>query len=223
MINHSYFTKKDAVAESLRNEILSGTLTSGSQLLQAEVAERLNVSPTPVREAFRVLEAEGLIISRPHRGVVVAEQDYEDQKAIYEIRTFVEVHATRRALARMDASVETELADLVAKSERALRTADLHATRQANAHFHEVLVAAAGSPVYTDLARMLISRSRFYLPLTRERMTSVMQHHRAILRAIRARNDGQAAALMEAHMRANLKWLYQARTRKARVRSPKRK
>lgn len=223
MINRTYFTKKDAVAESLRNEILSGMLTSGSQLLQAEVAEQLNVSPTPVREAFRMLEAEGLIINRPHRGVVVAEQDYEDQKAIYEIRTFVEVRATRRAIARMDASVESEVAALVTQSERALRTADLHVTREANARFHEVLAAASGTQVYTDLARMLISRSRFYLPLTRDRMTIVLRHHRAILRAIRARDVDQAAALMEKHMTDNLKWLYEARTKAKRTRSPKRR
>lgn len=215
MIGLSYFTKKDAVAEWLRNEILSGKLASGAPLLQDEIAQRLNVSPTPVREAFRELEAEGIIVSRPHRGVVVSERDHEDQKAVYEIRTLLEAHVTRRIATSLPEGTLGELAALVKQSERALRTADLHSTRDANARFHDVLMAQAGSRVYADLARSLISQSRYYLPLSRARMTEVAQAHRGILRALQARDPEQAGSQMERHMSANLKWLYQARTKAA--------
>lgn len=213
MIGLSYFTKKDAVAEWLRTEILSGRLMSGAPLLQDEIAERLNVSPTPVREAFRELEAEGLIVSRPHRGVVVGERDYEDQKAIYEIRTLLEAHVTRRIAKVLPEATLAELAALVKQSEQALRTADLHSTRAANARYHDVLMAQAGSRVYADLARSLISQSRYYLPLSRARMTEVAHAHREILHALQARDPERAGSHMERHMSANLKWLYQARTK----------
>lgn len=215
MIGLSYFTKKDAVAEWLRTEILSGKLASGSPLLQDEIAQRLNVSPTPVREAFRELEAEGLIVSRPHRGVVVSERDYEDQKAVYEIRTLIETHITRRTAKTLSDRALEDLAGLVKQSEQALRTADLQSTRDANGRFHDVIMSQAGSRVYADLARSLISQSRYYLPLSRARMLEVAHAHRAILRALEARNAEAAATLMERHMNANLKWLYQARSKAA--------
>lgn len=220
LIRLSYFTKKDAVAEWLRNEILSGRLKRGTPLLQDEIAKRLSVSPTPVREAFRELEAEGLIISRPHRGVVVSERDYEDQKAVYELRALVEGHVTRIAATNLGVDALKELADLVEQGESALRTADLQTTRVANARFHEVLTGAAGSRVYSDLARSLISQSRYYLPLSRPRMLEVAQAHSALLRALRARDGEKAQELMERHMRENLRWLYQARSKPdAKVRS----
>jgi len=219
LVNLSYFTKKDAVAEGLRNEILRGKLASGAPLLQDEIAQRFNVSPTPVREAFRELEAEGLIVSRPHRGVVVSERDYEDQKAVYEIRTMLETHVARNPAKHLSRDVLAELAALVEQSERALRTADLQSTRKANAMFHEILISQASSRVYVDLTRSLISQSQYYLPLSRARIVEVAQAHRAILRALEARDTERAASLMERHMRANLEWLYQARTRPGRTSS----
>lgn len=220
MIGLSYFTKKDAVAEWLRNEILSGKLASGAPLLQDEVAKRLDVSPTPVREAFRELEAEGLIVSRPHRGVVVSERDYEDQKAVYEIRTLIETHVARQVARTVSDGALTELTDLVRQSEQALRTADLQSTRDANSRFHDVLMAQAGSRVYADLARSLISQSRYYLPLSRTRMLEVAQAHRAIVRALEAHEADTAASLMQRHMSANLKWMYQARSKAGTDRRP---
>ncbi len=211
MISRSYFTKKDAVAEWLRNEILAGKLTPGMALLQDEIAKRLDVSPTPVREAFRELEAEGLIVSRPHRGVLVSERDYEDQKAVYEIRSLVEAHVTRHVAKTLSAEAMTRLATLVKQSERALRTADLQSTREANTRFHDELMEQAKSRVYADLARSLISQSRYYLPLSRQRMVEVASAHRAILGALEDRNAERAGVLMERHMNENLKWLYQAR------------
>jgi len=216
----SYFTKKDVVAEWLRNEILSGKLTSGTPLLQDEIATRLNVSPTPVREAFRQLEAEGLLVSRPHRGVVVSVRDYEDQKAVYEIRALIETHVTRVAGKELSKESLEELAELVKRSEHALRIADLKSTRQANTRFHDVLMSQARSHVYVDLARNLISQSRYYLPLSRARIVEVLQAHGAILHALEARDAERAASLMDRHMSANLKWLYQSRTKGA---GPKRR
>lgn len=214
LIRLSYFTKKDAVAEWLRNEILSGRLPSGAQLLQDEVAERLNVSPTPVREAFRELETEGLLLSRPHRGVVVVERDYEDLKALLEIRSLIETQAVRRAASRLSRDAGEELANLIKMSEQALRTVDLQATRASNGRFHEVLVKQAGARVYSELARVLIAQSRYYLPITLQRMREAVKHHHAILRALENRDGERAATLMEKHMQANLRWLRQTTSKK---------
>jgi DNA-binding GntR family transcriptional regulator len=207
LIRLPYFTKKDAVAEWLQNEILSGSLPSGTQLHQDEVAKRLDVSPTPVREAFRELEAEGLLVSRPHRGVVVVERAYDDLKALLEIRSLIETQAARRAATRLTRDAAEELGNLLKTSERALKTADLQTTRASNGRFHEVLVAQAGARVYSELARSLIAQSRYYLPVSLQRMREAVRHHQAILGALKVRDAAGAASLMEKHMQANLRWL----------------
>ena len=213
-----FFTKKDVVAEWLRNEILNGALDSGTQLQQSEIAERLNVSPTPVREAFRQLEAEGLVISRPHRGVVVAHDEWADITALYELRTIVETAAMRRVIKNHDAGLLARLRRLAEQSERAMRTADLEAAGLVNGEFHVVLMGATGSRVYGELAKSLISRSRYYVRLDKTRMREVGRQHRAIIAALASREPTRAVRLMERHMNANLKWLHGARTIRARAR-----
>ena len=85
--NREYKTKKDVVVELIREAILSAEFKPGERLLQEEIARRLNVSPTPVREALRQLEAEGVLDHSPHRGVRVTEVRFED---VREYRAFTE-------------------------------------------------------------------------------------------------------------------------------------
>lgn len=208
---NTYLTKRDAVAEWLRSEILRGGFEPGSQLTQDDIARRLAVSPTPVREAFRVLEAEGLLDSKPHHGVTVALQDYDEIRAAYEIRAMVEVRALRRAENRIDDEALTALSSLVQDSERAINHPDLTITRTANTRFHEALVHASGSRLLTDLARTLVSRSAFYIPLDRDRIVHVVNRHRRILEALVDGRHLAAVEILEDHLHENLAALYAAR------------
>lgn len=202
-----FLTKKDAVAERLRSEIYRGSLAAGTPLQQEEVAARLAVSATPVREAFRALEAEGLLESRPHHGVVVAGQDYADIVAIYEIRIAVEMQALRRAIGQLGPSVLAELEAVLERSRRALAKADLASYRRGNGDFHRTLAAASGSRIYSELGQALITRSTHFAPLNRERMRHVHAQHAAIAAALRAKKNRRAVQLMEQHLKANLKLL----------------
>lgn len=210
-MTRSYLTKRDHVAEWLRNEILTGALAPGSQLHQNEIAERLSVSPTPVREAFRALVAEGLLRSRPHHGVVVGDDKFEDMTAVYELRSLIEVAALRRTLARLDDALVKRLKGLLDDSAAALATASLAATRLANTSFHVVLIEGAGTLVYADVASSLINRSKFYLPLDEPRMRSVLEQHRTIYDHIRTGDTEGAIQAFESHMSANLQGMYEAR------------
>jgi DNA-binding GntR family transcriptional regulator len=203
----SFLTKKDAVAERLRSEIYGGSLAAGTPLQQEDVAARLAVSATPVREAFRALEAEGLLESRPHHGVVVAGQDQADVNAIYEIRIAVEMMALRRTVGRLDAKVISDVDAVLERSRRALAKADLAAFRRGNGDFHRTLVAASGSRIYSELGQSLITRSTHFAPLDRERMRHVHAQHAAIAAAIRAKKGPRALQLMEQHLKSNLKLL----------------
>ncbi|HEX9494404.1 MAG TPA: GntR family transcriptional regulator [Candidatus Limnocylindria bacterium] len=203
----AFLTKKDAVAERLRSEIYGGSLAAGTPLQQEDVAARLAVSATPVREAFRALESEGLLESRPHHGVVVARQDQADIEAIYEIRIAVELQALRRAIARLDARAIAEIGAVLERSRRALAKADLAAFRRGNGDFHRLIAAASGSRIHTEIGQSLITRSTHYASLDRERMRHVHAQHVAIVAALRAKHGSRALELMEQHLKANLKLL----------------
>ena len=94
-------TITDALVDALRDEIRTGEIEPGSRLRQADVAQRFQVSTTPVREAFAALEREGLLVSSPHRGVVVFKPTVEDLKETYEIRIPLEALATEKAAENM--------------------------------------------------------------------------------------------------------------------------
>lgn len=91
-------TRKDLVAERIRNRILRGSFKPGDKLDQALIAEELNVSRSPVREALWMLDAEGLITSIPNRGAVVTERSLEELKELYFTRSLIEGIATERAV-----------------------------------------------------------------------------------------------------------------------------
>src|SRR4051812_38670403 len=144
-------TKKDLVAESIRREILAGAWLPGTRLRQIEIAERLDVSPTPVREAFGLLEAEGVIERHPHRGVVVASSHSRELRELIELRQMLERDALRRAMARRDAWEIGGLEQTVVAALEASLEPDLHGYRVACREFHERLAGASGSAIVTEL------------------------------------------------------------------------
>jgi len=126
--------------ENLRASILDGTRAAHSLIRQEELAATYGVSRMPVREALRTLEAEGLVVNRPNRGVVVAPLDPDDALEIFDIRASLESLALRRSIPRLDERQKTAAV-------AALQTLEQAAPEQAsNAHraFHLSLSAAAG-------------------------------------------------------------------------------
>jgi DNA-binding GntR family transcriptional regulator len=129
-------TKRDVIVHELRAAIISGELERGSRMQQDDLARRFESSITPVREALRLLEAEGLVVSEPHRGVRVASVDLERIKAKYVNRRLLESYAMRRATRRMsrrDLDVAHELLDATTA---AGRSDDPAKVREANTEFH---------------------------------------------------------------------------------------
>src|SRR5690349_13342936 len=94
-------TRAGAVAERLREMILSGELPGGTRVRQMDIAERFGVSSTPVREAFTALAREGLVRQDTHKGVVVQQPSIEDVRENYEIRMALESLAVERAATRI--------------------------------------------------------------------------------------------------------------------------
>jgi DNA-binding GntR family transcriptional regulator len=141
-------SKTAYVLQRLRREMLSGEMPPGQQIRQAEIAERYGVSPTPVREALRLLEAEGTIQYIPHRGATVTELSPQELNDLYRIRTLIEAELTRLAGER---ATTEEVADIRKQHEAlaaAVKTESSEDLSARNREFH-LAVLRLGSPLIT--------------------------------------------------------------------------
>src|SRR6195952_4726823 len=124
--------KRDRIVEDLRRKILSGELPRGARMPQDDLARQFDASITPVREALRLLEAEGLLVSEPHRGVRVAGIDLDKVKATYVVRRLVESYAMQRVTTRLSPLDLTRLRALMGRMQKESDTGDLAAFRHDN-------------------------------------------------------------------------------------------
>lgn len=197
----TFKTKKDLVVEIIREAILSGELEPGRRLLQDELAQRLDISPTPVREALRELEAEGVLDHSPHKGVRVAEVKLEDAREIYLIRGVLEALATREAVPRLQDTEIQRLRELQAQMEAYIEQGELKELRKPNYEFHMLVYQAAGLPELYRLIRTYWTKFPWdTLHVLPDRASVSAKEHREIIRAIEARDAELAARRMQEHI-----------------------
>ncbi len=191
------------VAERLRSDILSGELGPGEHLRQNEVANTYGVSSTPVREAFAVLERDGLVTVQPHRGVTIVEPTIEDIDEIYEMRKRLECLAIELACENENADLEPARTAMVAME--ALRTDD-PVGFELNHTFHEELYALANRPRLARTIADLRDASRLYMTLLFHLVSSTDafgdpdEDHRRIFRALEKRDAAAASEAMADHL-----------------------
>lgn len=194
-------TAHEYVLDALRNIILSGELSGGTRLIQSDLAKRLNVSTTPVREALRDLANEGLIHVDAHRGAVVHQVDAAEVREIYEIRRRLEPLVMELALERI---TETQMATARALHEEMERERDPVRWVNLNRDFHGVFMDACGWPRLAATVRSLHAGASPYVALTMrfrpEFMEKGNKDHGQILDACVQRDVQTAVELMVAHM-----------------------
>ncbi len=183
-----YVSKTDLVAALIRELIITGELAAGQQLRQRDLAQRFRVSQTPVREAMRRLESEGLVISDTHRGFTVVEPDDGPVEENFQIRAALESLGASLAARRIDAEGIARL-QLLNDRMRALADDDVRYA-DLNREFHFTVYEYARSPLLLTLMRLLWASLQGGPPVSRTHAESARQHD-AILDALRA---GDAAA-----------------------------
>jgi DNA-binding GntR family transcriptional regulator len=196
-------TVKEALVETLRDEIIQGDHAPGQYLRLEEIAARFDVSTMPVREALRDLEAEGLVTSFPHRGAIVTQLSADELQDIYDIRVTLEEMATRLAVPLLTKTDLSELTSLVEQMENHL--SDVVAVVRLNHQFHLTLYAASGRRHLCELNRMLRYRVQHYLHVfivesELGHSSRTQGEHRAILEACKRGDAEGAAALMREHV-----------------------
>ncbi|MGF3023560.1 GntR family transcriptional regulator [Methylobacterium aquaticum] len=188
------------ISRALAERIVSGALAAGSRLRQDAVAAEFDASHVPVREAFRRLEAQGLVVSEPRRGVRVAGFGPEEVREVAEMRAALEVLALRHAAPHLTPATLDRAEDATRAGDRA--GGDVQAWEEANRSFHRLILAPCGMPrlmkAIDDLqaasARFLFAgwRAEWEAPTDRD--------HRAILVALRAGDVDAAAAILARHV-----------------------
>ncbi len=187
--------------ERLCEEIRSGKLPPGSRLRETEIAERLAVSRTPVREAIRRLEADGLVDHLPRSGAVVRKLEYPELMELYEMRTVLEGTAARLA-ARAASPVELE--ELVAINDEMRAAAGRpEVVIGLNRQFHKLLLDAARNRFLlramatVENTLLILGSSSMAKP---DRAREAVDEHREVLDALLARDGAAAEAAMRRHM-----------------------
>ena len=148
-------TKKDLIADSLREIILAGELRPGDRLLQAQLAERFEVSATPIREAIQQLVAEGVLSHSPYKGVQVAIVQLAEMHEIYLIRSALEPLATRIAVPNLRISDVNQLHSFQEAIRASVETDDLETMLKRNYDFHWLIYNAAAMPHLSSILRNL--------------------------------------------------------------------
>jgi DNA-binding GntR family transcriptional regulator len=194
-------TAHQLVRDTLRRAILTGKVTAGTRLVQSDIAEQLQVSTTPVREALRDLATEGFIQLDAHRGAVVRRLGYEDVFEIYNIRKLLEPDAIRRAVEHIT-DEELEIADAV--QARADDERDPARWVELNHEFHHVFITAARSPRLAGILTNLADSAAMYIATSlvhgeHRREDANAQHH-ALIDAVRDRDAERACDVMLLHI-----------------------
>lgn len=193
----SYVSKTDMVAALIRELIITGELTAGQQLRQRDLAQRFGVSQTPVREAMRRLESEGLVIGDTHRGFTVVMPDDGPVEENFQIRAALESLGASLAARKID---EAGLAELHRLNERMRAMADDDPRyAELNREFHFTLYQYSRSPLLMSLMRLLWASLHGGPRVLRTHAESARQHD-AILDALRAGDADAASALTCQHI-----------------------
>lgn len=200
-------TVGSAATDQLREMIMSGVLVEGSPLRQDDLAARLGVSRTPLREAIARLEAEGLVRTDPHRGAVVIKPSIQELREVYEIREALEVLAGELAVPNVTPQAVTQLSGVLDEIEAA-GSSDEWA--HLNTRFHMEMYSLAQRPQLQDLIGKMRNRSELYVRLLVAkpgRSAKAQDEHREILAALEQRNDRDVTAAIRRHLRSTVESL----------------
>ena len=200
---NEFLPLRDVVFNTLRQAILTGELKPGERLMEIHLANKLGVSRTPIREAIRKLELEGLVTMIPRRGAEVAQITEKSMNDVLEVRRAMDALCTELACERIS---EEEIEALKAASENfaeAAKTKDIRKVAQADVEFHDIILKATGNVRLVQLVNNLAEqmyRYRFEYLKDVSRYSSLTEEHRVIFESIKNRDKEAAIGAAELHI-----------------------
>ena len=193
----------DDASQTLRDAILNGRIAAGARLRQTDLADRLGISRTPIREALVRLKAEGLVELLPGGGVQVKRLDLDEAVELYELREVLDGLAARLAAERADATALMRLEKALKRQAECVERKNATQWFPAHVAFHEEIVKAAGNGHLARLSAVVRLSIRHFHPLllrTEHRLENAYREHRAIYDAMRTHDGNSAEQLARAHI-----------------------
>lgn len=184
------------IARTIRERILNGELQPGERLVEARLSVELGVSRVPVREALRLLAADGVVTIEPRRGASVTVYSPELIAELVEVRATLETLNAKLAARRHNPELVARLQKIVSKGAEIAKSDDLRQLNDDNVEFHEALAGIASNSVLQDMVRSLRERTApIFAPHSRKRARENWEEHSAIVRAVIA-GDAELAGLL---------------------------
>lgn len=198
---------RDLVLERLREAILTKTLKPGDRIVESELAQALNVSRTPVREALRVLEAEGLLKRIPRKGLFVRGITIEDVVEIYSIRIALESLAVSKAVNSISAPEINRLRSLVEQMKKYTDSRQSEKLFSVCQEFNDILIRACRMPRLIKLVKVYMEYLEDFRAISmakHERQVAALKEHEDILQAVIDRDPQKAEAAVKKHLQGAL-------------------
>lgn len=201
---------RDVVFRTLRRGIHRGLLTPGERLIEIQLANRLGVSRTPIREAIRMLELEGLVVMLQRRGAVVSNITSKNLNDVLEVRLAMEKFATGLACERISPDEIEELENALRLFEEAVEKDDLTLMATRDKEFHDLIFKAAGNDVIVKLmANMQEQMYRYRLEYLKDREAhkTLINEHREIFVSLKDGNREKAEETAVKHVEGQRKYI----------------
>ena len=207
MEDYQYMPLRDVVFHTLREAILKGELQPGERLMEIKLANRMGVSRTPVREAIRMLELEGLVIMIPRKGAQVAQITEKDLKDVLEVRMGLEELAVKFACERITSEQLKNLKAAADQFEEQVNTVsedDITALAESDVHFHDLIYQATGNQRLVQLLgnlREQMYRYRVEYLKDVEIRSSLVREHNEICKALENHDEERSYKYKVVHIK----------------------
>ena len=200
---NEYLPLRDVVFNTLRRATLRGELKPGERLMEIALANRLGVSRTPVREAIRKLELEGLVVMIPRKGAEVARITEKDLRDVLEVRCSLEELAAELAAERMDEETREKLKTALKEFEDAIASGDNGAIADSDMEFHDIIFDATANPRLIQIIgnlREQFYRYRLEYVKDAEYHAVLLKEHQELVKAMITGKKEEAREIMKKHI-----------------------
>ncbi len=198
---------RDVVFQTLREAILQGRLKPGDRLMEIQLANQLGVSRTPIREAIRMLEQEGLAITVPRKGAQVAKMSEKDMEDVLETREVLDSLAVTKACERMTSEELENLRNARDRFEAAVNSGDTREIAEADVAFHDVIYRASNNPKLVNILYNLREQMyRYRLEYIKDNSVydTLIKEHRALVDGFEKRDKAFLVETMHTHLKKQL-------------------
>lgn len=200
----------ESIVEDLQDKILKGQLVPGQRMVEAELCDKMGISRSPLREAFRILESQGYLVHKPRRGMHVTKVSLQEIENIYTIRANLESLATSLAVKQGDPGTLNELKKLHQEMMDAAGEGNIGTYQRLNLKFHEILNNASGNQRLSDLIDNFVKQTNRYRVVvftTPGKLQASIRNHEELIHSFEKGDAQEAERVRKETILANIEVL----------------